>query len=697
MSDPAVTAPPARPRVLPCRVGLVLVVYLLIYGGLQVYNCVWKSATYDEPLHLTSGALVVRQHDYRLDPTHPPLLRAWSALALKGQTLPQVDLTGISKMPVNVWTERSYALARQYVFSGGRGDVLIVRGRLMMSVIGLLLGTVIFCWALEWFGFWPATFALGLYTVEPNLMAHSGLITTDAGVVILMFAAVYSLWRCQRRFTALNLAGVAVCTALAIVAKFSGLLLLGLLPVLLVLAVVARTEITSRRAWMIVAVMAVAVVVTIWAAYGFRYSPGPDGEVLIQKASKPAVQAHQPLLADVMIWIDRHHLLPNAFAQGFAWSIASAQALGGYLNGEMSVDGWWYYFPVAFLVKTPLPLLLLSAAGFVLLWRKRERWIDRAFLLLPPAVFLAVAIASRINIGVRHILPLYPYVLLLAAACAGAFWRDGGRLGRVAVALGAAVSAVLFARVWPVTIAFFNELAGGPQNGYRYLSDSNLDWGQHLKALHAWMKREKVDHINLAYFGTVDPASYGIFCTYLPGSPPVARTRPPKLPGYVAISATLQTGGFGVLYRGFLDRTPVAVIGGSIRIYYVEKWPEPPDEDPDQLSATWHRAVAEQLLLETHWFDQAAAHYRIYLRWAPRDSDAWLGLGRSLLAMGQVPEAVDALERGVTFSAQPDKLRERIADLLRRLRHPAEAERFAPAPAAAHVPLLAPAMTGRSH
>jgi hypothetical protein len=147
-----------------------------------------------------------------------------------------------------------------------------------------------------------------------------------------------------------------------------------------------------------------------------------------------------------------------------------------------------------------------------------------------------------------------------------------------------AAGALEFAAVYPNNLAFFNRLAGGPSNGYRYLADSNIDWGQDLKPLKAWMDRSNVAHINLAYFGVADPAYYGIDCTFMggttiPGIAP-AKLAPPRLPGYVAVSATLLDGvPFAErdrdFYKPLRDREPAADIGGSIKVYWVERqwWP----------------------------------------------------------------------------------------------------------------------------
>jgi hypothetical protein len=197
------------------------------------------------------------------------------------------------------------------------------------------------------------------------------------------------------------------------------------------------------------------------------------------------------------------------------------------------------------------------------------------FLLLPPAAFFAVAMTATLNIGVRHILPVYPFLLLAAGPALAWLWERGKSW--IAGAL-LAVAMVESLSVYPHYLTFFNRLVGGPRHGHEYLVDSNLDWGQDLKGLKRWMDRQGVDHVNLSYFGTADPAYYGIACTHLPGAPffDEDRIAAPRLPGYVAVSATNLHGVYlersqRDFYLPLLAREPDAVIGGSIHVYRVER------------------------------------------------------------------------------------------------------------------------------
>jgi tetratricopeptide (TPR) repeat protein len=254
-----------------------------------------------------------------------------------------------------------------------------------------------------------------------------------------------------------------------------------------------------------------------------------------------------------------------------------------------------------------------------------------------------------------------------------------------------------FVEVYPNTLTFFSPVAGGPSNGLRYLADSNLDWGQHLKQLGAWLRRQNVAHVNLAYFGTADPSYYDIDYTLLPGSPNFLtdRWRPPSLPGYVAVSATVLSGVYGtpasrLLYSGFRDLKPVADIGHSIRVYWVDRWPEraPVDDDADWAA---ERSLADSLLFEQGWYDHAIVHYRRFLRRQPDDEQANANLGVALLQNGQPAEALAVLGRAAERSPASGTLHRLLAAALCEHGKPTDAEavarravRLEPGDAAAH-------------
>lgn len=240
-----------------------------------------------------------------------------------------------------------------------------------------------------------------------------------------------------------------------------------------------------------------------------------------------------------------------------------------YLHGSWSTDGWWWYFPAALLLKTPLALLLLGGLGaYAALRRPRA---EAAWLLIPPAGYFVAALTSKTQIGYRHLLPVYPFLCLWAGLGAAWLWKRG-RASRAAVAaLGVWLAASVVPNA-PRSLAYFNELAGG--RGDRWLSDSNLDWGQDLPALARELAARGNPPVVLSYFGAGDPAAYGIKYVPLALIANVERTGNAALaadgPVYLAVSETNRVGTYfqnHALFDWLSTRTPVAVPGGSISLY----------------------------------------------------------------------------------------------------------------------------------
>ena len=567
------------------RTTVVLCAFAAVFIALTVGSYTQKSATVDEPQHLTAGYTALRLHDYRVDPEHPPFLRLWAAAPLLAMSDIKLGTNSIAWQTGDDWE-----YSHHFLYELNDADRLLYRARFMTVLLGIILGVLVFCWAQNLFGFWTASAVLALYCVEPNILAHSSLVTTDLGVTCFIFGALYYLWRLAHRLTFGNVAGLIVFFALAQVSKFSAVLLGPIVLALLAIhmlrggawpcAFAAGGELQSSRARALAAAsvilaLALASYAALWAAYGFRYGPTTPSADLVHLRENPQFLQHARPVAAVVNWLDEHRLVPNAFGQGFVLSQVKLQRRSTYLAGEFSRTGWWYYFPVAFVVKTPLTVLFLLFCGLGVLVKQRGRWKGAiAFLALPPAIFLGVAMTTHLNLGLRHVLPIYPFALLIAGVTLDemrAKWRP------ILLFAPVALAAIELATVYPHCLAFFNRFVGGPANGHLVLLDSNLDWGQDLKPLKQWMDAHHIEQINLSYFGTADPAYYGIHCTHLVGAPSfdAARITTPRLPGYVAVSAQNLHGvrwgePMRAVYAPLLDREPAAVIGYSIHVYWVE-------------------------------------------------------------------------------------------------------------------------------
>jgi hypothetical protein len=319
----------------------------------------------------------------------------------------------------------------------------------------------------------------------------------------------------------------------------------------------------------------------VWATYGFSYHPAAATG---RDVDWRALAGDGTALARARDWLRHTRALPEPYIYNFFHHVHLAGRFPGFLLGDVRPGGWWYYFVVTFLLKTPVPLLLLF--GLARLTRVRPAETGRLatlFLVIPAAGYFVSISASGFNLGHRHLLVVVPFLIVLTAGVVP--WaRDRGLGARAVVAglVGWYLASSLATH--PHYLAYFNELAGGPGHGRRYLADSNLDWGQGLKGLKRYMDQHGIERVWLSYFGTASPDYHGIRHDPLPGStfPGRRAVRPelleverlPRLPGAVAISVTNLQGVylpfFGVGRRYFSaydDIRPAATIGHSIVVY----------------------------------------------------------------------------------------------------------------------------------
>jgi 4-amino-4-deoxy-L-arabinose transferase-like glycosyltransferase len=470
--------------------------------------------------------------------------------------------------------------ARDFLYEQNDADTLLLPSRVVNVVVGLLLGLLLFAWAYELFGFQIAGILMFLFCFEPNILAHTRLVTTDMAYVCFTFGALYFLSRFWQYFSWHNVLGLSCFSALALLSKFSALILIPIIGAAFIWRIFSvetwnNAQGLDRRArfhrlLLVSGVLLLCSFVLIWGSYGFRYAPTSDGDF---RFSVP-VEAKQnaPLVSALVDSADAQQLLPHAYLQGFlrAWTLMNTTN-STYLLGEWSQEGWWYYYPLAFLFKTSCTLLVLFAFSFCV-WRKNDGFEPRQLIFIwgPVALVLLLALGAKLNAGIRYLLIIYP-LLILASGRIVAYLLKGGR--RWGVGALVVFSALELAQVYPYPLTFFNGFIGGASQGHRYLVDSNLDWGQDLKALKTWMDAEGVEHINLSYFGTAKPEYYGISATHLRGqsayfTPAGKMGERPKLPGWIAISVTNLKQELPAFYSGMLAREPDAKIKETIWLYY---------------------------------------------------------------------------------------------------------------------------------
>jgi hypothetical protein len=573
-----------------------------------------KSPAYDEPYHAVSAWVQLHQHDYRLDNEDPPLWQYWAALP-NGPHALAVDFDGPMwrSLPASVVRQWYWVMHTLYRTPGNDPVVFINRSRVMMLLLAIVLGAMIGYWSWKIGGPVAAIVSIALFSLDPNFLADSALMKNDVVFALSLLLLAWALWKAGQKLTiriGLLIAGLCIFT---LTVKFSGLVAVLLVPVMLALRallpqpwMVMGRSVASRWRRLGVAMIvffgsAIISYAGIWAVYGFRFRPTPQPGVylnmdqLSDQANKSRVAAEyggypppgafdhlQPVMMVRLVdFANTHGLFPQAYLAGFLFTYDNALIRPAYLCGELSRVGWWWYFPLAILVKTPIATLIAGAITGVIILRsvRRGKLADANLqwtalcLAVPFAIFLASAMLSHLNIGIRHVLGLYPFAFIAIGCVAGTLWkRRNPRLGIMGIIVLLAIESV---SVFPNFIPYFNFVAEHMVGGINLLGDSNLDWGQDLPLLAQWQREHPNDKLYLCYFGYADPAFYGIRYIPLPGGyhyDPPPQFPDPFSPCVLAISATNLQGimldtQLRKFYAQWRKRKPMAVLGGSIYLY----------------------------------------------------------------------------------------------------------------------------------
>lgn len=541
---------------------------LMIHFALVV-ACIRSNApTCDEIAHhVASGYSYLVTGDFRMNPANPPLVREISAL-------PLLLLRLKAPFDSQSWKEgNSSVFGKEFFYKmNNDADTIIFWARVPMALLSVVLGLLVFFWSSSLYGPRGGILSLLLYSFSPNIIAFAGLATVDLGTALFIFASLFSFWLFLKKPSTEYMVLAGICFGLAQASKFTSVFLI---PIFLILAFffylfdngIKNALPLNKLARGLFSIFMIGFVV-LFASYFFEIKPliknAPDIPEKIEYIKKIVDTMRLDkvgLNKDKAVWLAGNFPVPfSAYLIGLG-GVIHQSAVGGYhtfLLGKFCDAGFWSYFMVAFLVKSTLPTIILFALALILVFRvKRAKRLDSSFLIIPIILFFIAISNNRGQVGIRHLLEIYPLVFTFI-----------GILGTVEIAgfskhaLFIIVAAVQFTSLmtaFPYPIAYFNEFAGGPDNGYKILRDSNLDWGQGLKPLKKYVEDNRIDLIKLYYFGTADPSYYKIPCTNMTE----ADFKNPEK-GYYAISAQyLDTVKWTKRYA------PVAKAAHSIFIYKI--------------------------------------------------------------------------------------------------------------------------------
>ena len=592
-----------------CRANFIAAILLLVMFGLALFSILDDSLTFDETAHIAAGFSYLTQKDYRLNPEHPPLIKDIAALPLLFLNLnfPKEHPSWLQENPPQWWDQ--FNLATQFLYqSGNNPDQILFWSRIPMIFLLIFLGWFLFYWTRKLFDNKVALLTLFLFSFSPTFISHGRLVTTDVGAVLGVVLATYFWLNFLKNPSKRNIIIAALILGISLLFKFSLILLVPFLGIITIVYAWLNKISILKYIGLSILIGVVALIFVIWPIYQYHIWNYPverqirDTQFLLDTSSIP-----KPLI-EINKWLSEQPIF-RPFSQyllGLSLAInRSATGHTTYFLGEISAAGWKNYFPVVYSIKEPLAfhiltlIALLYVAWLIRLrqgfdgqvkkplwqetWQRMRNWIKSHFPEFTMLTFILIywltSLTSKLNIGVRHLLPVFPFTILLVSAVIIS-WLKGPFLKFKYLLLGILIlwQIVSVISIYPHFLAYFNELAGGPNRGYIYTVNSNLDWGQDLKRLKKWLDEKGIEEIYLDYFGGGD-AKYYLKEKFAPWW---GQRDPKELPkgSYLAVSATLLQGGRAKAVKGFdqpsnyyrwLDKyTPLTKIGYSIFIYYID-------------------------------------------------------------------------------------------------------------------------------
>jgi len=590
---------------------------LLFMLVVSVFNARNESAIFDETAHIPAGYSYLSQHDMRLNPEHPPMIKDLSALPLMFMRLNFDTSQKFWTEDVNGQWDAGKSLLWE---SGNNPDRIIFWSRLPIVLLSLLLGWLIFKWARELAGTAAGIFALVLYAFDPNILGHNHFVTTDIGIAAFTAFSFYYFLKFIKEPTWKNVLLGGIFLGLLQLAKFSSILVFPIFGlVLIVFPLIAKGKNNSHPDIKArfkklgeyfgkgLAAIAISLII-VWGVYFINNFNMPKEKLAesINYYFDPSDENAKAVYTNkLLLAMNQNYLTRPMSEYVLGLSMVFKRVSGGngaYFMEQVSSKAFPAYFPTVFLIKEPLPILFfvicsiamtlfLFARSSIEIFRKHpskifskiidyvRTHITEVSLLSFIVLYSYISLTGNLNIGLRHLFPMFPFIYILVAQSIVEFIKKMKNLD-VRFASVLFVSALSFllilqtALAYPYYMSYFNESVGGSKNGYNFVTDSNADWGQDLKRLQKFIgEHPEIDKIRVDYFGGGMPGYYlgNKFISWWDSKRPIE-------PGWYAVSTNFLQGSiyssendYSNSYRWLKNKKPLYQVGTSIMIYYVTK------------------------------------------------------------------------------------------------------------------------------
>jgi len=562
-----------------------------------------ETLTFDEPAHIGAGYSYLLKKEYRLNPEHPPLIKDIAAFPLLFLKLnfPEDHYAWEQKEPAFWWFQ--FDFGKELIYKANQPEKIIFFSKLAMVLLLVFTGFYLFFETKNFFGKKIAILTLFFFSFSPTFLAHGRLVTTDVGASLGVLLATFNFLRFLNRPSKRNLFMAGVALGIALLIKFSLILLLPFLFFISLLFWFLKKPqnlslFKNLIYFILINIIALfLIIIPFYQLHVLNYEKERqirDIAFNLENLSFPNFIKNLNVKLTEINFLRglAHYLLGLLMA---VHRTASGNTM--FFLGEISAEGWRHYFPLVFLLKEPLALHLCFIISIIFLTlRLKTIWKEKTwegvkntssshFNLLALTIFLIiywlVSLKSKLNLGVRHLLPTFPFLYILVSFSIEKIVR--GKYLKLKTAFFSFLffwQIISVIKVFPHFLSYFNELIGGPKNGFLYTTDSNLDWGQDLKRLALWVKEQKIDKIYLDYFGGGDP-SYYLKEKYIPWD---GKNNPSliKKPAFLAVSVNSLQSGRALQGKNFKEDTlfyywlfkyepPIYKVGYSIFVYFIDR------------------------------------------------------------------------------------------------------------------------------
>lgn len=572
----------------------------------SVLNAKNDSAIFDETAHIGAAYSYVTQGEIRLNPEHPPLIKDLAGIPLAFMSL-NFDTTlpfWTGELP-NKWDEGQWAAGRHLLYENrNNADQIIFWARFPIIILSLLLGFFIFKWTRELAGKLAGLFALALYAFNPNILGHNHFVTTDIGIAAFITFAFYYFIKFIKNPSWKNVLTGGIFVGLLQLAKFSSLMAFPIFGIILVVYPLVKISDGKNKLKLLgeylgKCIVALLISMTVvWIVYSvntINMSKETVSKAIDFNFSKEDTNIKTIYTNKALHFLNENSLTRPLSTYGTGIGYVFRRVAGGngaYFLGQVSSKAFLAYFPTVFMIKEPLiSLFLMLSALIIAIYSAVKRFKDNSNIgkiirenIASIAMFSFIilysylSITGNLNIGLRHLFPIYPFAFILTAKVIFDFLRkrESGHTKRIFYTATLILISILTIQTiiaYPNYMSYFNESVGGPKNGYKLVTDSNADWGQDLKRLKIFLdKHPEIRPIRVNYFGGGDLNYYlgeNNYIEWWDSKRPIEK-------GWYAISTNFLQGSLHdktkpdeETYRWLANRKPDYQVGTSILIYYI--------------------------------------------------------------------------------------------------------------------------------